>query len=312
MRVIFMGTPDFAVASLQALIAHHQVLAVVTQPDKRKGRGKAIIYSPVKEEALKAGIPVLQPEKVRDEDFIRQLEELEPEVIVVAAFGQILPEKILDMPPFGCLNIHASLLPAYRGAAPIQWAVINGEKETGLTIMYMEKGLDTGDMIEKEVVPVDPKETGESLHDKLAEKSGPLILRVLDEISAGRAKRTRQDDSASSYAPMLSKKTGHIDWSKDAASIERLVRGLNSWPSAYTFFKGKTLKIWDCDVEEANDPERVREGTVTEVARNSFTVGTGRGLLVVKEVQLQGKRRMPVRDFLLGHNLEPGYIFDQE
>ena len=206
MRVVFMGTPDFAVPALEALISAHEVAAVVTQPDKPKGRGKAMQYPPVKEAALAAGIPVYQPARVRDEAFVEILKEISPDVIVVAAFGQILPESILNLPPRGCINIHASLLPKYRGAAPIQRAVINGEKESGITIMYMEKGLDTGDMIDRVTVPLDEKETGASLHDKLSLAGGPLILKALSDIEAGKAERIRQDDSLSSYAPMLTRK----------------------------------------------------------------------------------------------------------
>ena len=232
MRVVFMGTPDFAVPTLEALIEKHEVVGVVTQPDKRKGRGKAMAFSPVKEKALEHEIPVYQPVKVREEAFVQILRELDPEVIVVAAFGQILPESILNMPKYGCINVHASLLPKYRGAAPIQWSVIDGEKETGVTIMYMEKGLDTGDMIEHVVVPIDAKETGESLHDKLAVAGGPLLLDVLAKLENGTAVRTPQNDADSCYAKMLTKDLGKIDWNKDAAAIERLIRGLNSWPSA--------------------------------------------------------------------------------
>ena len=239
-----MGTPDFAVPTLEALIENHEVVGVVTQPDKRKGRGKAMAFSPVKEKALEHEIPVYQPVKVREEAFVQVLRELDPEVIVVAAFGQILPESILNMPKYGCINVHASLLPKYRGAAPIQWSVIDGEKETGVTIMYMEKGLDTGDMIEHVVVPIDAKETGESLHDKLAVAGGPLLLDVLAKLENGTAVRTPQNDADSCYAKMLTKDLGKIDWNKDAVSIERLIRGLNSWPSAYTAFHDKTLKIW--------------------------------------------------------------------
>lgn len=211
MRVIFMGTPEFSVPTLEALIAHHDVIGVVTQPDKRKGRGKAMACPPVKETALKHNISVYQPVKVREEAFVETLKELEPDVIVVVAFGQILPESILNIPKYGCINVHASLLPKYRGAAPIQWAVINGEKETGITTMYMAKGLDTGDMIDKIVIPVEPKETGETLHDKLSAAGGKLILETLAKLEAGTAVRIPQNDAESSYAGMLTKELGEID-----------------------------------------------------------------------------------------------------
>ena len=315
-----MGTPDFAVPVLEALIGAHQVIGVVTQPDKRKGRGKAVQFSPVKETALTHGIPVWQPVRVREESFLAQLEELAPDVIVVAAFGQILPERILNLPPYGCINVHASLLPKYRGAAPIQWAVIDGEKETGITIMYMEKGLDTGDMIKKASVAIDPKETGASLHDKLAALGGPLLLEALTELEEGRADPQPQKEEDSTYARMLSKDLGKIDWSRDAASIERLVRGLNSWPSAYTSLGGKTLKLWDTDVAgpqeaglsaESEDSMRsagMTPGTVAAVTKNAIYVVTGKGLLRINELQLQGKKRMPVSAFLRGYHVEPGIV----
>ena len=318
MRVVFMGTPDFAVPVLEALIGAHQVVGVVTQPDKRKGRGKAVQFPPVKKTAIAHGIPVWQPVRVREEEFLADLEKLEPDVIVVAAFGQILPERILTLPPFGCINVHASLLPRYRGAAPIQWAIINGEKETGITIMYMEKGLDTGDMIKKAAVPIEPKETGESLHDKLAALGGPLLLEALAELEEGTACREVQNDEESCYAGMLTKELGKIDWTRDAASIERLIRGLNSWPSAYTSLGGKTLKIWDADVAADRFPAGAAQtkepageldaGTVAAVSKEAFYVRCGEGILRVNEVQLQGKKRMPVHAFLLGYRLEPGVV----
>ena len=320
MRVVFMGTPDFAVPVREALIGAHQVIGVVTQPDKRKGRGKAVQFPPVKETALAHGIPVWQPVRVKEEDFLLQLEDLAPDVIVVAAFGQILPERILNLPPYGCINVHASLLPKYRGAAPIQWAVIDGEKETGITIMYMEKGLDTGDMIKKASVAIDPKETGASLHDKLAALGGPLLLEALTELEEGRADPQPQKEEDSTYARMLSKDLGKIDWSRDAASIERLVRGLNSWPSAYTSLGGKTLKLWDTDVAgpqeaglsaESEDSMRsagMTPGTVAAVTKNAIYVVTGKGLLRINELQLQGKKRMPVSAFLRGYHVEPGIV----
>lgn len=315
MRVVFMGTPDFAVPTLEALIDAHEVVAVVTQPDKKKGRGKAMAFPPVKETALAHGISVYQPFRVRDEEFIAILKDLEPDVIVVAAFGQILPESILNLPKYGCINVHASLLPKYRGAAPIQWAVIDGEPETGITIMYMEKGLDTGDMIAKTVVPIAPKETGESLHDKLAAAGGPLLLDTLEKLAAGTAVRTAQDDAKSCYAGMLTKELGDIDWTRDAAAIERLIRGLNSWPSAYTSFAGKTLKIWDADVvaeaaftEVESTATEAVPGTVLKTDADAVYVKTGQDILKLNEVQLQGKKRMEMRAFLLGHKIAPGTL----
>ena len=306
MRIVFMGTPDFSVPTLEQLIRNHQVVGVVTQPDKRKGRGKAMAFPPVKEKALEYDIPVYQPVKVREPEFIEELKKMNPDIIVVVAFGQILPEEILNLPPYGCVNVHASLLPKYRGAAPIQWAVIDGEKETGVTTMYMAKGLDTGDMLDKVVVPIDPKETGESLHDKLSEAGGRLILETLTKLENGTAVRIPQNDAESCYAKMLTKELGEIDWNQSAAAIERLIRGLNSWPSAYTHLDGKTLKIWDADVEEGQADMAV--GTVTEVKKDCFYVQTGDGRLKINEIQLQGKKRMAVQAFLLGYKIVKGTV----
>ncbi len=320
MKIVYMGTPDFAVAPLLALIkAGHQVCAVVTQPDKQKGRGKEVQMTPVKVCALEQGIPVWQPVKIREPEAVKKLAEFQADVFIVAAFGQILSEEILQMPKFGCINIHASLLPAYRGAAPIQWAVINGEKETGVTIMQMDKGIDTGGMFCKRVVPIEEKETGESLHDKLMEAGAELIVEALPQIEAGELMAQKQDEALASYAGRLSKSMGLIDWNKDAAAIERLIRGLNSWPSAYTFYHGKTLKIWDADVIEKDTasqaPSLLEEesapGRVERVERDFFDIITGKGLLRVRTLQLEGKKRMPVKDFLLGYELKPGMMLGQ-
>jgi methionyl-tRNA formyltransferase len=299
-----MGTPDFAVPTLEALVENHQVIGVFTQPDKPKGRGKAMAFPPVKEAAVAHDIPVYQPVRVREPEVVEEIEKMKPDVIVVVAFGQILPESILKIPPFGCINVHASLLPKYRGAAPIQWAVIDGEKESGVTTMYMAKGLDTGDMILKETVSLDEKETGESLHDKLAALGGPLILETLNQLEAGTATRTPQDDALSCYAHMLTKELGQIDWTKDAASIERLVRGLNSWPSAYTSWNEKTMKIWDSEVTA--DEGSAEAGTVIAKDKHSITVKCGKDALKILEVQLQGKKRMTTQAFLVGNQIDLG------
>ena len=304
MRVLFMGTPEFAVPTLEALIQEHEVIGVYTQPDKPKGRGKAMAYPPVKEKALEHNLPVYQPVKVREAFVVAEIEAMNPDAIVVVAFGQILPESILNIPKYGCINVHASLLPKYRGAAPMQWAIIDGEKETGITTMYMAKGLDTGDMILKATTPIGPKETGETLHDRMSVMGGPLIIETLKQIEAGTAPRTPQDDSLSCYASMLDKELGCIDWNKDAASIERLIRGLNSWPSAYTFWNGKTLKIWDSEVVEYTGQEET--GTVIAKDKLSFTVKCGENALKIMEVQLQGKKRMATQAFLVGNQVETG------
>ncbi|GFO85902.1 MULTISPECIES: methionyl-tRNA formyltransferase [Anaerostipes] len=304
MKVVFMGTPEFAVPTLQALIDHHQVAAVVTQPDRQRGRGKKVQFSPVKEKAAEYKIPVLQPEKARDEEFIQELETIAPDVIVVVAYGQILPERILNLPKYGCINVHGSLLPKYRGAAPIQWAVLNGEEKTGITTMYMEKGLDTGDMIDKAEVVLDPKETAGSLHDKLMNLGADLLLETLDKLEKGTIVRTKQDDSQSCYAKMLSKEMGRMDFSRSAKELEQWIRGMNPWPSAYTTMNGKTLKIWDADVVSYEGSEE--PGTVVKVTKDTIIVAAGEGALALKEIQLAGKKRMPVQAFLLGSSVETG------
>lgn len=305
MNIIFMGTPDFAVEPLRALAdSRHRVTLVVTQPDRVQGRGRKIVKSAVKECAEALGIPVFQPEKVRRPEAVERLRQEAADAIVVAAYGQILPEEILNMPRYGCINIHGSLLPAYRGAAPVQWAVINGEAQSGVTIMQMDKGLDTGDILLQKAVALDPKETAASLYDKLSAIGGPLLLEALDEMEGGTITRTPQDGAKSNYAKMLQKNFGFIDWKRPAAVTERLVRGLNSWPSAYTRYDGKQLKIWDSDV--TTDKASAAPGTVKEVGRDYFTVNTGDGVLRVNEVQMEGKKRMPVHDFLLGYHLQAG------
>lgn len=305
MRVVFMGTPDFAVGTLEEIIkAGHEVLAVFTQPDKPKGRGKAMQFPPVKETALAHDLTVYQPERVKDEEYVSILRELNPDVIVVVAFGQILSKEILDLPRFGCVNVHASLLPKYRGAAPIQWAVIDGEKESGVTTMLMNEGIDTGDMLKKVVVPLDEKETGGSLFDKLAEEGAKLLVETLVDLENGTATRTPQDHDKATKAKMLRKELGLIDFTKSAVEIERLIRGLNPWPSAYTGYKGKTLKIWDATVINEDKPGEA--GQIVEVTKNSLIVKTGDGLLSLEEVQLEGKKRMEIDAFLRGNTVEIG------
>lgn len=306
MKLVYMGTPDFAVPPLVSLVeAGHEVAAVVTQPDKPKGRGKAVLMTPVKEKALSYGIPVYQPVRVKkDEEFLKILREIHPDAIVVAAFGQILPKEILELPRYGCVNIHASLLPKYRGAAPIQWAVIDGEKESGITTMMMDVGMDTGDMLERLVVPLDQNETAGSLFDKLSKAGGPLILDTLKKLEEGTAVRTRQPEDGVTYARMLDKSFGKIDWSRSAAEIERLIRGLNPWPSAYTKYKEKTMKLWAADVVDSDDTGD--PGQIVRVEKKRFLVQTGNGLLAIKELQLEGKKRMEADAFLRGVSLNEG------
>lgn len=309
MRVVFMGTPDFAVGTLEELIkAGHEIIGVVTQPDKPKGRGKTLMPTPVKGVALKHQIPVYQPKKVREKEFTEALRNLSPDVIVVAAFGQIITKEILEIPRFGCINVHASLLPAYRGAAPIQWAVINGEKESGVTIMQMDEGLDTGDMIDKVVVPLAQDETGGSLFDKLSQAGARLCVKVLKDLEEGKAVREKQpEESTTPYASMISKKMGEINWSQPAGSIEQLIRGLDPWPSAYTKLQGKTLKLWKARVVEEKQ-EKGRPGEVVQVEKEAFFVQTGEGILKIEELQMEGKKRMDTGAFLRGFQLTCGEI----
>ncbi|MDO4475671.1 MAG: methionyl-tRNA formyltransferase [Lachnospiraceae bacterium] len=309
-RVVFMGTPDFAVGTLQALIrSEYEVVAVYTQPDKPQGRKAILTPTAVKACALEAGLPVYQPEKIREPEVIDQLEALKPDVIVVAAYGQIIPKRILELAPFGCINVHASLLPAYRGAAPIQWAVIDGLKETGVTTMQMGTGLDTGDMIETCVVPLDPEETGGSLFDKMTEAGAQLLIHTLQSLEEGRATWTPQpEESPTAYAAMLTKQDGLVDWSLPAEKIECRVRGLNPWPCAYTRLNGKQLKLWKCAVCPQPEGERPAAGTVVAVDKKTLLVQTGEGLLEIRELQLEGKKRMETEAFLRGQNIEKGTL----
>ena len=247
MRVIFMGTPNFAVPSLEALLQHHEVVLVVTQPDKPKGRGKKIAFSPIKECALQHNIPVLQPAKVREPEFVERLWEYQPDLIAVTAFGQILTEDILSIPKYGCINVHGSLLPKYRGAAPMQWAIIDGETVTGITTMYMAKGLDSGDMLLKEEVEITPEDTFATVHDKMAVVGANLLVETLQKLENGTLQREEQNHDAATYAPMLTKETGHIDWSKTAKEIINLIRGLNPAPAAYVIYENEVLKIFKAE-----------------------------------------------------------------
>lgn len=309
MKMIYMGTPDFAVGPLTALIeAGHQVTAVITQPDKPKGRGKSVRMTPVKEAALAHGIPVYQPQKVKEPEFVETLRGMEADVIVVAAFGQLLPKEILHMPRFGCLNIHASLLPCYRGAAPIQWAVIDGKEKTGVTIMQMDEGLDTGDMLLVKEVPVSPGETGGSLFDKLSEAGSALIVEALKALE-GPGLTPVPQTGESCYAPVLTKAMGKIDWNRSAVEIERLIRGLNPWPSAYSRLNGKMLKIWAARPVEEAVPEFL-PGQIVRVNRREFGVKTGDGILYITELQSEGKKRMEADAFLRGYPLEEGMRFE--
>jgi methionyl-tRNA formyltransferase len=285
----------------------------VTQPDKPKGRSGQMQFPPVKECAVKYDIPVLQPAKIKTEEAVWELKKFEADIFVVAAFGQILSKEILDMPRLGCVNIHASLLPKYRGAAPINWCIIDGEEKTGVTIMQMNEGLDTGDILNVKEVPIDRKETAETLFDKLSKAGAELIVETLPKLERGEVTPIKQDDAKSSYAKIMHKSLGKIDWTKSAVSIERLVRGLNSWPSAYTYFNGKTVKLWNCDVvDKACGDDKA--GTIVDVGRDYFDVACGddegRSVLRVLELQLEGKKRMDTKSFLLGNQWKVGMRFE--
>lgn len=307
MKIVFMGTPEFAVGALEALIlAGHEITAVVTQPDKPKGRGKELQFPAVKECALKYGIPVFQPAKIKMPEAVSQLKTYEADIYVVAAFGQILSKEILEIPPLGCVNIHASLLPKYRGAAPIQWAIIDGETKSGVTIMQMNEGLDTGDMLYVKEVEITSSDTAESLSNKLIEAGAQAIVEVLPLLEAGKLMPVKQDDSKSCYAKMLQKSMGRIDWNRDAEEIHRLIRGLTPWPSAYTYINGKQLKIFQAALTERSTENPAEPGVILQKDKDSVTVQTGRGTLRIESVQMEGKKRMSMHDFLLGYALNVG------
>ena len=308
MRVIFMGTPDFAVETLEEIIAAgHEVVLVVSQPDKAVGRSKALKYTPVKACAIEHGIEVYQPERIRDTECVEHLKGYQPDIIIVEAFGQIIPKVILDMPKYGCINVHASLLPKYRGAAPIQWAVINGDKVTGVTTMRMDEGLDTGDMILKEEIELAEDETGGSLFDRLSKTGATLCVKTMEAIENGTAVYTPQDSSLATHTAKIHKELGSIDWTKPAKEIECLIRGLDPWPSAYTRLGDKTLKIWKAKVLDENT--KAAPGCLAKVTKNTIWVQTGEGVLSLLEVQLEGKKRMTTESFLNGYTVEEGTNF---
>lgn len=315
MKIVYMGTPDFAVGPLKAIIeAGHEVLAVVTQPDRPKGRSGKLICSPVKELALEYDIPVLQPEKIKRAEAVEELKKYPADIFVVAAFGQILSQEILDMPRYGCICIHASLLPHLRGASPIQHSILMGDKESGITIMQMDAGIDTGDILYQRSVPILNSDTGGSLFDKLSKLGSEMIVEVLPKIENGEITPVVQDESRADYAGMLNKSMGKIDFGSDAVVIERQIRGLDPWPGAYTSYGDKNLKIWHAGAVSTlpDDPYRDEKkdkdapGTIIEVLKDAVYVRTGSGILRIDELQLEGKKRMRVRDFLLGYKINVG------
>lgn len=310
MKIVFMGTPDFAVPCLTEIIEKgHEVLSVITQPDRPKGRGKKLTPPPVKVKALEYNIPVFQPEKIKEESAVQKLRDLAPDCIVVVAFGQILSKEILDIPPLGCVNVHASLLPKYRGAAPINWSIINGEKISGVTTMYMDVGLDTGDMILKKEVTIENKTAGE-LHDALSVAGAELLGETIALIEKDEAPREKQIDHESSYAPMMDKNTGKIDWNDTAESINCLIRGVNPWPSSFSTYKGDKFKIWRTrvmDVEHNEVP-----GKIIKIDKEGLFVATGKGILVLEEIQFLNSKRMTVDAYLRGNQIEKDLILGEE
>ena len=306
MRIVFMGTPEFAVPSLEALLqSEDTVVGVVTQPDKPKGRGQTVATSPIKQLAEKAGVPILQPLKMKDPAFLDALRAWQPDVIAVTAFGRILPPVILEMPPKGCVNVHGSLLPKYRGAGPIQWAVMNGEQETGITTMLMDAGMDTGAMLLQERVQIDPEDTAGSLSEKLAKVGGPLLIETIRRLKAGTLTPRPQDDGQATMAPLLEKEMGQIDWTLPGTEIANRVRGLVPWPGAFTHAGQERWTIWKA--RALTDPTTAEPGTAVAVTKEAIHIATGRGLLAVIELQPANSRRMTVQQYLAGHRLTPGF-----
>ena len=308
MNVVFMGTPEFAVPTLEALVKEHNVTAVVTQPDKPKGRGKKMMFSAVKEKALEYGLTVYQPEKVKDSDFVQVLKELAPDIMVVVAFGQILSEEILNIPKYGCINVHGSLLPEYRGAAPIQWSIIHGREYGGVTTMYMAKGLDSGDMILKAQEKIRDDDTYGSLYDRLSVIGADLLIKTLELIESGEAPRMPQNEAEATAAPMITREMEHIDWNKRAVDIVNLIKGLNPQPVAHTLLKGEKLKIWFAEKE--GNGYTGTPGEIVDVRKKDFVVMTADGAVAVKEVQAQGGKKMTTDAYMRGHAIDKGTILE--
>ena len=307
-RIVFLGTPSFAIPILEGLLrGPDEVVGVVTQPDREKGRGKKVVISPVKELALRHGLIPLQPEKAKGEAFQEALKAFRPDLMVVVAYGQILPRSVLAIPKYGAVNVHASLLPKYRGAAPIAWAILNGERVTGVTTMVMDEGMDTGDILLQAETPMGNEETGETLHDRLASLGAQLLSETLEKMKAGTVRPIPQDHSKATYAPPLKKEDGHIDWRKEAEEIDRQVCAFNPWPSAFTKLGDRLLKVYKGEVRERAPSGKV--GAVVWVGSDFIEVETGKGSYLLKEVQLEGRKRMAIREFLSGHPIPVGTVF---
>lgn len=307
MKIIFMGTPDFAVPSLEMLVSEgYEVVAAVTQPDKPKGRGNKLTAPPVKEFAIKSGIQVLQPAKIKTSEFVEQIRELQPDLLITAAYGKILSKELLEVPVLGCINVHGSLLPAYRGAAPINWAVINGEEKTGITTMFTDVGLDTGDMLLKRELAIGPDMTVGELHDKMAVLGAQVLRDTLSELKKGTLKRIPQDDSVSTYAPMMNKELGLIDWSKKASEIHNLVRGTDPWPGAYTLLEGNRMRVWKTALTKESADSSQENGRILKVYDQGILVKCSDENLLLLEVQFDSSRRMSVKEYIRGHEIKTG------
>lgn len=307
MRIVFMGTPEIAVPSLERLISDgHDLCAVVTQPDRPKGRGKKLAFSPVKEAAMRHELEILQPEKASQPDFLDRLRELNPDLIVVIAFGQILRKEVLDLPKYGCVNVHVSLLPKYRGAAPINWAIINGEEKTGVTTMFMDEGLDTGDIIKTREFRLDDEINAGQLHDIMMEEGADVLSQTVKAIEDGTAERIRQNDDESTYAPMMDRNLGHIDFKKSAVSIHNLVRGTVPWPGAWCESPYGKMKIWKTRIGQGHTDRE--PGTIVSVGKQGIEVACGMGMLLIEEIQMPNKKRMHVSEYIKGNNIEIGKV----
>jgi len=306
-RIVFFGTPSFAIPTLEGLLrGPDKLVGVVTQPDREKGRGRKIVFSPIKELALQYCLNPLQPEKAKDEPFQKALKDLQPDLCVVVAYGQILPKSVLNIPKYGAVNVHASLLPKYRGAAPIAWAILKGEKVTGATTMVMDEGMDTGDILLQSEVPIGAEDTSQTLHDRLAVLGAGLLLENVKKLKGGNIRPVPQDHSKATYAPPLKKEDGHMDWKKEAGEIDRQVRAFNPWPGAFTTWEGRLLRIYKGAVRE-----RVltgKTGTVVWVGSDFIEVEAGKDAYLIKEVQLEGRKRMSIREFLSGHPISVGTV----
>ncbi|MCX7748110.1 MAG: methionyl-tRNA formyltransferase [Clostridia bacterium] len=308
LRIVFMGTPEFAVPSLDMLVKEgYTVAAVITQPDKPKGRGNKVSLPPVKEYALGTGIPVLQPSKIKTQEFVSELKDLKPDLLITAAYGKILSKEILDTPPLGCINVHGSLLPKYRGAAPIHWAIINGENVTGITTMFTDIGLDTGDMLLKKEIEIPDDMTVQELHDKMAVLGAEVLKETIQSLQKGTLKRVKQQDKDATYAPIIKKEIGHIDWTRSSKQIYDLVRGTNPWPGAYSYYQGDRMRIWKTALcQEEN--KCFKPGTISEVTKEGILVAAGDRFIRILEVQFDSCRKMCVGDYICGHSINEGEI----